>query len=41
MLELLEPHAGRRGLVARMVELSGQRSPRFGPRTPKLDIRQT
>ncbi|MBW2458992.1 MAG: hypothetical protein JRI68_31120 [Deltaproteobacteria bacterium] len=40
MLELLEPYAGRRGLIARLIKLTGQGAPRFGPRTPKLDIRR-
>lgn len=32
MLELLEPYRGRRALVVRLLELSGIRAPRFGPR---------
>jgi 3-methyladenine DNA glycosylase/8-oxoguanine DNA glycosylase len=32
MLELLEPYRGRRALVVRLLELSGLRVPRFGPR---------
>jgi 3-methyladenine DNA glycosylase/8-oxoguanine DNA glycosylase len=32
MLELLEPYRGRRALVIRLLELSGIRSPRYGPR---------
>jgi 3-methyladenine DNA glycosylase/8-oxoguanine DNA glycosylase len=32
MLELLEPYRGRRALVVRLLELSGLRAPRFGPR---------
>lgn len=32
MLELLEPYAGRRALVIRLLELSGLRPPRYGPR---------
>jgi 3-methyladenine DNA glycosylase/8-oxoguanine DNA glycosylase len=32
MLELLEPFRGRRGLVVRLLELSGLRAPRYGPR---------
>jgi 3-methyladenine DNA glycosylase/8-oxoguanine DNA glycosylase len=32
MLELLEPFRGRRGLVVRLLELSGVRAPRYGPR---------
>ena len=32
MLELLEPYRGRRALVVRLLELSGLRAPRYGPR---------
>jgi len=32
MLELLAPYAGRRALVIRLLELSGLRPPRYGPR---------
>lgn len=32
MLELLEPYRGRRALVVRLLELSGIRAPRYGPR---------
>jgi 3-methyladenine DNA glycosylase/8-oxoguanine DNA glycosylase len=32
MLELLEPYRGRRALVVRLLELSGVRAPRYGPR---------
>jgi 3-methyladenine DNA glycosylase/8-oxoguanine DNA glycosylase len=32
MLELLEPYRGRRALVVRLLELSGARAPRYGPR---------
>jgi len=32
MLELLEPYRGRRALVVRLLELSGVRAPRRGPR---------
>ena len=32
MLELLEPYRGRRALVIRLLELSGIRAPRYGPR---------
>jgi 3-methyladenine DNA glycosylase/8-oxoguanine DNA glycosylase len=32
MLELLEPFRGRRALVIRLLELSGIRAPRYGPR---------
>lgn len=36
MLELLEPYRGQRGRVQRLLELSGIRAPRFGPRlTPR------
>jgi 3-methyladenine DNA glycosylase/8-oxoguanine DNA glycosylase len=32
MLELLEPYRGRRALVVRLLETSGMRAPRYGPR---------
>ena len=32
MLQLLEPYAGQRARVIRLLELSGQRAPRYGPR---------
>ena len=32
MLELLEPYRGQRALVVRLLELSGLRAPRYGPR---------
>jgi 3-methyladenine DNA glycosylase/8-oxoguanine DNA glycosylase len=32
MLELLEPYRGRRALAVRLLELSGVRAPRYGPR---------
>jgi 3-methyladenine DNA glycosylase/8-oxoguanine DNA glycosylase len=32
MLELLAPYQGQRGRVVRLLEASGLRSPRFGPR---------
>ena len=32
MLELLEPYRGQRGRVVRLLELSGIRTPRYGPR---------
>ncbi len=32
MLELLEPYRGQRGRVIRLLELSGARAPRYGPR---------
>jgi 3-methyladenine DNA glycosylase/8-oxoguanine DNA glycosylase len=34
MLELLAPFAGQRARVVRLLELSGLRAPRFGPRMP-------
>jgi 3-methyladenine DNA glycosylase/8-oxoguanine DNA glycosylase len=34
MLELLEPYAGQRGRVIRLLELSGISPPRYGPRMP-------
>ena len=39
MLELLAPYAGRRALVVRVLELSGVRPPRYGPRLAPRDIR--
>jgi 3-methyladenine DNA glycosylase/8-oxoguanine DNA glycosylase len=39
MLELLEPYAGRRALVVRVLELGGPRPPRYGPRLAPRDIR--
>jgi hypothetical protein len=38
MLELLEPYAGQRGRVQRLLEASGIRMPRFGPRTAPRTI---
>lgn len=38
MLELLEPYRGQRGRVQRLLELSGIRAPRFGPRMPTRRI---
>jgi len=38
MLELLEPYRGQRGRVARLLELSGIRAPRHGPRMPTRHI---
>lgn len=38
MLELLEPYRGQRGRVQRLLELSGMRAPRYGPRTPLRSI---
>ena len=32
MLELLEPYRGQRARVVRLLELSGIRAPRYGPR---------
>lgn len=34
MLELLEPYRGQRGRVVRLLELGGERAPRYGPRMP-------
>ncbi|GAC1344869.1 MAG: DNA-3-methyladenine glycosylase [Candidatus Dormibacteria bacterium] len=39
MLELLEPYTGHRGRVIRHLVAGGVRPPRFGPRTPRRDIR--
>ncbi len=39
MLELLAPYAGHRHRVTRLVELSGRRPPRRGPRMPVRDYR--
>ncbi|HEV3380776.1 MAG TPA: DNA-3-methyladenine glycosylase 2 family protein [Trebonia sp.] len=39
MLELLEPYKGHRHRVARLVQLSGLRPPRRGPRMPVRDYR--
>lgn len=38
MLELLEPYRGQRGRVQRLLELSGIRPPRYGPRMPTRAI---
>ncbi len=38
MLELLEPYRGQRGRVQRLLELSGIRPPRYGPRMPARAI---
>jgi 3-methyladenine DNA glycosylase/8-oxoguanine DNA glycosylase len=38
MLELLEPYRGGRARVVRMLELSGIRAPKYGPRTRPRDI---
>ncbi|MDQ6850439.1 MAG: DNA-3-methyladenine glycosylase 2 family protein [Actinomycetota bacterium] len=39
MLELLSPWAGQRQRVVRLIELSGEGAPRFGPRFAPRDIR--
>jgi 3-methyladenine DNA glycosylase/8-oxoguanine DNA glycosylase len=39
MLELLEPYAGQRGRVIRLLMTSGRHAPRFGPRLSRQDIR--
>ena len=39
MLALLEPYAGHRQRVVRLIEVSGVRKPRFGPRYSPLDFR--
>ncbi|SOD73018.1 3-methyladenine DNA glycosylase/8-oxoguanine DNA glycosylase [Jatrophihabitans sp. GAS493] len=39
MLALLQPWAGHRQRVVRLIELSGVRKPRFGPRYAPLDTR--
>ena len=39
MLELLEPWAGQRGRLCRLVMSAGAAPPRFGPRLPYVDIR--
>jgi 3-methyladenine DNA glycosylase/8-oxoguanine DNA glycosylase len=39
MLALLQPWSGQRQRVVRLVELSGVRKPRFGPRYAPVDIR--
>jgi 3-methyladenine DNA glycosylase/8-oxoguanine DNA glycosylase len=39
MLRLLEPWAGQRQRVVRLIELSGVGKPRFGPRFSPVDIR--
>ena len=38
MLELLEPYRGQRGRVQRLLEVSGVRPPRYGPRLPARSI---
>jgi 3-methyladenine DNA glycosylase/8-oxoguanine DNA glycosylase len=39
MLELLEPFAGQRGRVVRLLAAGGERAPRYGPRFAPRDIR--
>ncbi len=39
MLELLEPYIGQRGRVQRLLEVSGVKVPRYGPRMTPGDIR--
>ena len=39
MLTLLEPYAGRRGVVVRLLKSGGEGPPRRGPRTDARDIR--
>lgn len=41
MLELLEPYRGQRGRVMRLLELSGIRPPRYGPRLSVRRIEET
>jgi hypothetical protein len=38
MLELLAPWAGHRARVVRLLEASGIRAPRYGPRVAPRDI---
>ena len=38
MLELLAPYAGQRGRVVRLLEASGIRAPRYGPRLSPRSI---
>ena len=38
MLELLEPYAGQRGRVTRLLELGGAAAPRYGPRVASRRI---
>ncbi len=40
MLELLEPYAGQRGRVIRLLMSGGRGAPRFGPRLSRQDIRR-
>lgn len=39
MLEILEPWRGHRHRIVRLIETSGFRKPRFGPRSPRLNHR--
>ncbi len=39
MMQLLEPFAGHRGLVARMLKTGGGGAPRYGPKATPRDIR--
>jgi len=39
MLELLEPYAGQRGRVIRLLMTGGRGAPRYGPRLSRQDIR--
>lgn len=39
MLELLEPYAGQRGRVIRLLMSGGRGAPRYGPRVSRQDIR--
>jgi len=41
MLELLEPYAGHRARIVRLIEAAGIRAPRRGPRMPLRSIRAT
>jgi 3-methyladenine DNA glycosylase/8-oxoguanine DNA glycosylase len=40
MLELLEPYAGQRGRVIRLLMSGGRGAPRYGPRMSRQDIRE-
>jgi 3-methyladenine DNA glycosylase/8-oxoguanine DNA glycosylase len=40
MLELLEPYAGQRGRVIRLLMTGGRSAPRFGPRLSRQDVRR-
>jgi 3-methyladenine DNA glycosylase/8-oxoguanine DNA glycosylase len=39
MIELLEPYAGQRGRVVRLLMTGGRGAPRFGPRLGRVDFR--